>query len=82
MQAVNICAFVYFSDPPSCPVVSRCCQSLIGCNTCVTQALATSATCPKCRAAEARDNMVHLRGLDSAFEALLPGLNAAAALLP
>ncbi|XP_049334413.1 uncharacterized protein LOC111197401 [Astyanax mexicanus] len=52
------------------PMVSSCCQSLIGCRICIEEWQKTSAICPKCRADEFSVNAHRLNGLSDALDAL------------
>ncbi|XP_076851625.1 uncharacterized protein LOC143502797 isoform X1 [Brachyhypopomus gauderio] len=52
------------------PIVSSCCQSLIGCRICIEEWQITSATCPKCRADDFSVNTHRLNGLSEALDTL------------
>ncbi|XP_035981082.1 uncharacterized protein LOC105935689 isoform X2 [Fundulus heteroclitus] len=52
------------------PVFTQCCQSIIGCKTCVEQWQETSVHCAKCRVNTAGNNILEVNGLSEAFSVL------------
>lgn len=52
------------------PVFSLCCQSIIGCKTCLERWHETSVHCAKCRGNNAGNKMFEVRGLGEAFSVL------------
>lgn len=73
--------FLFCAGAINKPVVSVCCQSLIGCSACIDQLLTNSDNCPKCRAANAKEGLVKLRGLDNVFAVLAPAVAAGFAMV-
>ncbi|XP_072564080.1 uncharacterized protein [Paramormyrops kingsleyae] len=52
------------------PIVSSCCQSLVGCRSCIDECKRNSVFCPKCRADDFHMNTQRLTGLSDALAAL------------
>ncbi|XP_013883193.1 rho-related protein racD [Austrofundulus limnaeus] len=52
------------------PMFALCCQSIIGCKTCLERWHETSAHCAKCRGNNAGNKMFEVRGLGEAFSVL------------
>ncbi|XP_056598225.1 uncharacterized protein LOC130416191 [Triplophysa dalaica] len=52
------------------PMVSSCCQSLVGCRSCIEEWQKNSAFCPKCRIDDFSANIQRLTGLADALTAL------------
>ncbi|KAL2087177.1 hypothetical protein ACEWY4_018236 [Coilia grayii] len=52
------------------PMVSTCCESIVGCKTCIQQCLDASDVCPKCRGNDFTNHVHRLCGLMDALSAL------------
>ncbi|XP_016307009.1 uncharacterized protein LOC107661756 [Sinocyclocheilus anshuiensis] len=63
-------ACIICRGPMNEPMVSSCCQSLIGCRICIKQWQINSPFCPKCRAGDSGNNIQRLMGLSDALAAL------------
>ncbi|XP_014675245.1 PREDICTED: uncharacterized protein LOC106815315 [Priapulus caudatus] len=63
---------VMCKGPVQKPVVSSCCQSLLGCKACLDSWWAGSSGCPKCNSEQGREGRLDLKGLDDIFAMLLP----------
>ncbi|XP_051279260.1 uncharacterized protein LOC127376411 [Dicentrarchus labrax] len=63
-------ACIVCKSPVVEPMVSSCCQSLVGCRSCIEEWQRNSAFCPKCRADGFGDNIQRLNGLSDALAAL------------
>ena len=46
------------------PIVSKCCQRIIGCRSCVTIWCGTSSRCPLCSVSGQMDDVLQLKGFD------------------
>ncbi|RXN22465.1 guanylate-binding 1-like protein [Labeo rohita] len=63
-------ACVVCKGPVVEPIVSSCCQSLVGCRSCIDEWKRNSVFCPKCRADDFHMNTQRLTGLSDALAAL------------
>ena len=63
------------------PVVSPCCQRVIGCEVCVSKWLNTNTRCPLCRASDTVGSRFPLKGFDHAIT-LMKAVNAEKAETP
>ncbi|XP_016397389.1 guanylate-binding protein 1-like [Sinocyclocheilus rhinocerous] len=63
-------ACIICRGPMNEPMVSSCCQSLIGCRICIEEWQINSPFCPKCRAGDSGNNIQRLMGLSDALAAL------------
>ncbi|XP_062401071.1 uncharacterized protein LOC134092282 [Sardina pilchardus] len=52
------------------PIFTQCCQTLIGCKTCVEEWHRNSDTCAKCRGSVEGDSMFEVKGLSEALSVL------------
>ncbi|XDV19488.1 hypothetical protein PO909_024953, partial [Leuciscus waleckii] len=63
-------ACIVCKNPVVEPMVSSCCQSLVGCRGCIEEWQKNSAFCPKCRIDDFGGNIQRLTGLSDALTAL------------